>query len=92
MPAIAADVIEQVTLELKYAGYIDRQSAQVEKFQRMEHKSIPATFDYDAMPQLRIEAREKLRTVRPTNLGQASRISGLSPADLAVVLMYLEAD
>ena len=86
------DVIEQVTLELKYAGYIDRQSAQVEKFQRMENKSIPATFDYDAMPQLRIEAREKLRTVRPTNLGQASRISGLSPADLAVVLMYLEAD
>jgi tRNA uridine 5-carboxymethylaminomethyl modification enzyme len=88
----SADVIEQVTLELKYAGYIDRQSAQVEKFQRMENKSIPATFDYDAMPQLRIEAREKLRTVRPTNLGQASRISGLSPADLAVVLMYLEAD
>jgi tRNA uridine 5-carboxymethylaminomethyl modification enzyme len=90
--AYSADVIEQVTLELKYAGYIDRQSAQVEKFQRMENKSIPATFDYDAMPQLRIEAREKLRTVRPTNLGQASRISGLSPADLAVVLMYLEAD
>jgi tRNA uridine 5-carboxymethylaminomethyl modification enzyme len=89
---VSADAIEQVTLELKYAGYIDRQSAQVEKFQRMEHKSIPATFDYDAMPQLRIEAREKLRTVRPTNLGQASRISGLSPADLAVVLMYLEAD
>ena len=88
----SADVIEQVSLELKYAGYIDRQSAQVEKFQRMEHKSIPATFDYDAMPQLRIEAREKLRTVRPTNLGQASRISGLCPADLAVVLMYLEAD
>jgi tRNA uridine 5-carboxymethylaminomethyl modification enzyme len=88
----AADVIEQVSLELKYAGYIDRQSAQVEKFQRMEHKAIPATFDYDAMPQLRIEAREKLRTVRPTNLGQASRISGLCPADLAVVLMYLEAD
>ena len=83
-------MIEQVALEFKYAGYIDRQSAQVEKFQRMENKTIPATFDYDAMPQLRIEAREKLRAVRPTNLGQASRISGLCPADLAVVMMYLE--
>jgi tRNA uridine 5-carboxymethylaminomethyl modification enzyme len=88
----SAEVIEQVTLELKYAGYIDRQAAQVERFQRLENKSIPATFDYDAMPQLRIEAREKLRKVRPANLGQASRISGIAPADLAVVLMYLEAD
>jgi len=87
-----ADVIEQVALELKYAGYIDRQSAQIEKFQRLEHKPIPSSFNYDAMPQLRLEAREKLQTIRPMNLGQASRISGISPADLAVVLMYLESD
>jgi tRNA uridine 5-carboxymethylaminomethyl modification enzyme len=86
------DVIEQVTLELKYAGYIDRQSAAIEKFQRMEHKPIPSTFDYAALPQLRLEAREKLGAIRPTNLGQASRISGISPADLAVVMMYLEGD
>jgi tRNA uridine 5-carboxymethylaminomethyl modification enzyme len=88
----SAEVIEQVTLELKYAGYIDRQSAQIEKFHRMEHKPIPNSFDYDAMPQLRLEAREKFRAIRPLNLGQASRISGISPADLAVVLMYLESD
>jgi tRNA uridine 5-carboxymethylaminomethyl modification enzyme len=88
----SVDVIEQATLELKYAGYIDRQSAAIEKFQRMEHKPIPATFDYAALPQLRLEAREKLGTIRPTNLGQASRISGISPADLAVVMMYLEGD
>ncbi|MFO0965898.1 MAG: tRNA uridine-5-carboxymethylaminomethyl(34) synthesis enzyme MnmG [Gemmataceae bacterium] len=85
-----ADVIEQVVLEAKYAGYIDRQAAQVEKFQRLENKTIPATLDYQAMPQLRFEAREKLGKVRPASLGQASRISGISPADLAVVLMYLE--
>jgi tRNA uridine 5-carboxymethylaminomethyl modification enzyme len=86
----AADVIEQATLELKYAGYIDRQSAAIEKFQRMEHKTIPSTFDYAALPQLRVEAREKLGAIRPTSLGQASRISGISPADLAVVMMYLD--
>lgn len=86
----SAEAIEQVSLELKYAGYIERQAAQVEKFQRLENRAIPVTFDYDALPQLRIEAREKLRTIRPASLGQASRISGISPADLAVVLLYLE--
>jgi tRNA uridine 5-carboxymethylaminomethyl modification enzyme len=85
-----ADAIEQVALEIKYAGYIDRQAAQVERFQRMEGRSIPAHFDYSAVPQLRAEAKEKLGRIRPTSLGQASRISGISPADLAVVLMYLE--
>ena len=86
----SAAVIEQVVLEAKYAGYIDRQSAQVERFQRMEGKPIPATFDYHAIPQLRHEAKEKLQTIRPASLGQASRISGITPADLAVVLLYLE--
>jgi tRNA uridine 5-carboxymethylaminomethyl modification enzyme len=85
----AADVVEQVTLELKYAGYIDRQAAQVERFQRLESKAIPAHFDYAAVPQLRAEAKEKLTRVRPANLGQAGRISGITPADLAVVMVYL---
>jgi tRNA uridine 5-carboxymethylaminomethyl modification enzyme len=83
-------VIEQVVLEAKYAGYIDRQAAQVERFQRQESKSIPATFDYHAIPQLRHEAKEKLHTIRPASLGQASRISGITPADLAVLMLYLD--
>ena len=87
---VAADVVEQVVLELKYSGYIDRQAAQVERFQRLESKPIPSTFDYAAIPQLRIEAKEKLGKIRPANLGQAGRITGISPADLAVIVMYLE--
>jgi tRNA uridine 5-carboxymethylaminomethyl modification enzyme len=92
-PALASftpDVIEQVVLEAKYAGYIDRQAAQIERFQRLEARVIPPSFDFTAVPQLRMEAREKLGRIRPANLGQAGRISGISPADLAVVLMYLE--
>lgn len=85
-----ADVIEQVVLESKYAGYINRQATQVERFARMEARTIPAHFDYHAVPQLRIEAREKLSRIRPSNIGQASRISGITPADLAVLLFYLE--
>ena len=84
------EVIEQVTLERKYAGYIDRQAAEVEKFHRLESKTIPATFDFAAIPQLRMEAKEKLTRVRPGSLGQAARISGICPADLAVLLLYLE--
>ena len=86
----ARDVVEQVVLEAKYAGYIGRQAAQVERLQRMEGKPIPPTFDYHAIPQLRHEAKEKLHTIRPASLGQASRISGIHPADLAVLLLYLE--
>jgi tRNA uridine 5-carboxymethylaminomethyl modification enzyme len=84
------DVVEQVTLEAKYSGYIHRQAQQVERFQRLESKSIPAHFDFAAVPQLRAEAREKLARIRPVTLGQASRISGICPADLAVVMIYLE--
>jgi tRNA uridine 5-carboxymethylaminomethyl modification enzyme len=87
--AIPPRAIEQVVLEAKYAGYIDRQTAQVERFHRLESRPIPATFDFAAVPQLRAEAREKLARIRPSNLGQASRISGISPADLAIVLLYL---
>jgi tRNA uridine 5-carboxymethylaminomethyl modification enzyme len=89
--AIAEDVAEQVTLETKYAGYVERQAAAIERFQRMEGRPIPAHFDYSAVPQLRAEAREKLSRIRPASVGQASRISGISPADLAILLVYLGA-
>ncbi|VTR94933.1 trna uridine 5-carboxymethylaminomethyl modification protein : tRNA uridine 5-carboxymethylaminomethyl modification enzyme MnmG OS=Planctomyces brasiliensis (strain ATCC 49424 / DSM 5305 / JCM 21570 / NBRC 103401 / IFAM 1448) GN=mnmG PE=3 SV=1: GIDA: GIDA_assoc_3 [Gemmata massiliana] len=95
LPALAEwdarpDVVEQVVLEAKYSGYIDRQAAEVERFQRLEHRRIPSTFDFAAVHQLRHEAREKLSRVRPTSLGQASRISGITPADLAMLLLYLD--
>jgi tRNA uridine 5-carboxymethylaminomethyl modification enzyme len=83
-------VVEQVVVEAKYSGYVDRQAAEVERFRRMEDKRIPSQFDFTAVVQLRHEAREKLTRVRPTSLGQASRISGITPADLAVLLFYLE--
>ncbi len=83
------DVIEQVVLEAKYAGYIGRQAAQVERFQRLESKPIPVQFDYAAVPQLRAEAREKLSRIKPLSVGQAGRISGITPADLAILLYYL---
>jgi tRNA uridine 5-carboxymethylaminomethyl modification enzyme len=82
-------VVEQVVVEAKYSGYVDRQAAEVERFRRMEDKHIPAQFDYSAVTQLRAEAREKLTRIRPASLGQASRISGITPADLAVLLFYL---
>jgi tRNA uridine 5-carboxymethylaminomethyl modification enzyme len=86
---IPEHALEQVVLEAKYSGYIDRQAAQVERFQRLESRPIPQHFDYLAIPQLRMEAKEKLNRIRPGNLGQASRISGINPADLAVLLVYL---
>jgi tRNA uridine 5-carboxymethylaminomethyl modification enzyme len=88
--SISAEALEQVVLEAKYSGYIDRQAAQVERFGRLEGRPIPNTFDYQAIPQLRSEAKEKLSRVKPANLGQASRISGIHPADLAVLLIYLD--
>ncbi|MFL5339531.1 MAG: tRNA uridine-5-carboxymethylaminomethyl(34) synthesis enzyme MnmG [Gemmataceae bacterium] len=90
LASFAPNVIEHVVLESKYCGYIDRQAAQVERFQRLEGKTIPAQFDFAVVPQLRAEAREKLSRVRPTNVGQAGRISGITPADLAVLLFYLD--
>jgi len=84
------EVLEQVILEAKYAGYIERQASDVERFRKMEHKRIPPNFDYAAVPQMRMEAKEKLGRVQPGNMGQAGRISGITPADLAVLLFYLE--
>jgi len=88
-PELPSDVTEQVEIELKYEGYIRRQMSQVAQFKKMEHKRIPADIDYDAIPSIRIEARQKLKQVRPENVGQASRISGVSPADISVLLVYL---
>jgi tRNA uridine 5-carboxymethylaminomethyl modification enzyme len=82
-------VVEQVVIETKYAGFVERQSEQIARFQKMESRLIPGHFDYCAVPQLRMEAKEKLSTIRPANFGQASRISGITPADLAVLLFYL---
>ncbi len=83
-------VVEQVVLEAKYSGYIDLQARDVERFRKMEGRRIPEAFDYAAVPQMRVEAKQKLAKVRPANVGQASRISGITPADLAVLLFYLE--
>jgi tRNA uridine 5-carboxymethylaminomethyl modification enzyme len=82
-------VVEQVVLETKYAGFVARQAQQIERFRMMEARAIPTHFDYRGVPQLRMEAKEKLSQVRPASLGQASRISGITPADLAVLLFYL---
>ncbi|MFI3236411.1 MAG: tRNA uridine-5-carboxymethylaminomethyl(34) synthesis enzyme MnmG [Lachnospiraceae bacterium] len=87
---LSDDVIEQVEIELKYEGYIERQLRQVEQYKKMETKKIPESLDYNDVPSLRIEARQKLILFRPVSVGQASRISGVSPADISVLLVYLE--
>lgn len=84
------DVIEQVEIEIKYEGYIERQLRQVEQFKKMEKKKIPDDLNYDNVPSLRLEARQKLKSFHPISVGQASRISGVSPADISVLLVYLE--
>ena len=82
-------VIDEVEIEVKYEGYIEKQLRQVEQFKKMEKKLIPSDIDYDDIESLRIEARQKLKKVRPVSVGQASRISGVSPADISVLLVYL---
>lgn len=87
---LPAEVAEQVNISIKYDGYIKRQMKQVESFKKLEKKKIPENFNYDDVPSLRIEARQKLKTYSPTSIGQASRISGVSPADVSVLLVYME--
>lgn len=84
------EVVEQINIAIKYDGYISRQKQQVEHFQKMEKKQIPDDINYDDVANLRKEARQKLSNIRPTSLGQASRISGVSPADVSVLMIYLE--
>ena len=91
-PELPEDVIEQVDIHVKYEGYIKRQERQVEQFKKMEEKKIPADINYAEIPSLRIEAKQKLEELRPDSIGQASRISGVSPADISVLLVYLKAN
>lgn len=89
-PDLPSDVAEQVNIELKYDGYIKRQMRQVEQFNKLENKRIPSTINYHDIYSLRKEAEQKLSEIRPASVGQASRISGVSPADISVLLVYLE--
>lgn len=89
-PQIDETIAEQINIELKYEGYISRQIKQVEQYKKLEKKKIPADFDYDAVPSLRIEARQKLKKIRPVSIGQASRISGVSPADINVLVVFMK--
>jgi len=89
-PELPRVVTEQVEIQLKYAGYIDRQLRQVKEFTKMDNRKLPPDIDYDAVQGLRIEARQKLKKIRPENFGQASRISGVSPADVAALMVFVE--
>ena len=89
-PSLSAFICEEVEIEIKYEGYIKRQIQQVEAFKKLERKKLPKGIDYQNMQNLRLEARQKLDKIRPENIGMASRISGVSPADISVLLVYLE--
>ena len=89
-PKLPECVMEQVEINLKYEGYIERQKKQVKEFDRLENKAIPENINYDEVQSLRLEARQKLKELRPSSIGQASRMSGVTPADVAVLLIYLE--
>ena len=89
-PVLSKEVTDQVNILIKYDGYLQRQMRQVEQFGKLEKKEIPETIDYDDVPSLRIEARQKLKLYQPSSIGQASRIAGVSPADISVLLVYLE--
>ena len=89
-PSLPSDVCEQVNIHLKYEGYIKRQMQQVKQFKKLEGKKIPENIDYTRIGSLRKEAVQKLSMYQPVSIGQASRISGVSPADVSVLLVYLE--
>jgi tRNA uridine 5-carboxymethylaminomethyl modification enzyme len=88
--SLSEEVVQQVEINIKYAGYIDRQEIEVEKFKSLEGKQIPESFNYDTVHSLRTEARQKLNKIRPATVGQASRISGVSPSDIGVLLVWLK--
>jgi tRNA uridine 5-carboxymethylaminomethyl modification enzyme len=88
--ALSLEEIQQVEIIVKYAGYINRQQLEVDKFKKLEDKQFPDEFDYLSIPSLRTEARQKLNKIRPATLGQAARISGVSPADISILLVWLK--
>jgi len=88
--ALSPEVIQQVEIAVKYAGYIQRQESEIARFKELEDKQIPTNFDYLAVPSLRLEARQKFMTIRPATIGQAARISGVSPADISILLVWLK--
>ena len=90
IPTLSEEVIQQVEIAIKYAGYIDRQEVEVTKFKSLEDKQIPHQFDYGTVHSLRTEARQKLNQIRPATLGQASRISGVSPSDISILMVWLK--
>ena len=89
-PVLSSAVTQEVQIQLKYAGYLARQEKQVEVFRKEESRLLPGNMDYEAIAGLRLEAKEKLMQIRPMSIGQAGRISGVSPADIAVLLIWLE--
>ena len=90
MPKLSAHEQAQLEVQIKYEGYIKKQIAQIARFKKLEERRLPEDFDYNDVSGLRIEARQKLNQQKPVSLGQASRISGVSPADISVLLVYLE--
>ena len=90
MPKLTKSEAEEVEIEVKYEGYIKLQLEQVEKFKKLENKLLPDTINYLELQGISLEARQKLDKFKPTSIGQASRISGISPADISVLLIYLE--
>jgi tRNA uridine 5-carboxymethylaminomethyl modification enzyme len=88
--SLSEEIVQQVEIAVKYAGYIDRQELEVIKFKKLEDKSIPDTFDFSTVPSLRLEARQKFTKIRPTTIGQAARISGVSPADISILIVWLK--
>jgi tRNA uridine 5-carboxymethylaminomethyl modification enzyme len=89
-PALNFFTAEQVEIQVKYEGYINRQLKQAEQFKRLERRLLPDNISYDGIDGLRLEAKQKLTNLRPASLGQASRISGVSPADISVLMVYLK--
>ncbi|HTV40750.1 MAG TPA: tRNA uridine-5-carboxymethylaminomethyl(34) synthesis enzyme MnmG [Candidatus Sulfotelmatobacter sp.] len=88
--SLPQEVVEQVEIAIKYAGYVERQELEVEKFKKLEDKQIPGAFDFSTVPGLRLEARQKLAKIRPATIGQAARISGVSPADIGILMVCLK--